>query len=203
MTPIPSYIIEALIAPAIIKDYAAGQPIMLPNQFTRSVPLVLRGAIKVFYCPNRNEEMVLYFLEAEEYCMMSLLAAIRREPSNIYGIAETDSQIAFIPIEHFLEMLQRQPLLLEHLLHLYHQRTQELLELLATVKFSGLSERLLALLHRKSMLSGQQALRITHEELAHELGTSRVVVSRLLKDLERKGYVRLQRGTILLDTLAR
>lgn len=203
MTLIPSYIIKELIAPAIIKDYAAGQHIMLPNQYTRSVPLVLHGAVKVFYCPDRNEEMVLYFLEAEEYCMMSLLAAIRREPSSIYGIAETDCQIAFIPIEHFLEMLQHQPLLLEHLLHLYHHRMQELLELIATFKFAGLSERLLTLLRRKSMLSGQHALRITHEELAHELGTSRVVVSRLLKDLERKGYVRLQRGTIVLDPTSR
>lgn len=193
---LPSYIVEELLRAAVIKSFAAGQPITLPNEYPRSVPLVLSGALKVFYRPERNEELVLYFLEADQYCMMSLLAGIRRMPSNLYSIAETDCQVAFIRIEHFFAVLQRQPLLLEHLLYLYHQRIEDLLDLITTFKFSGLTDRLLALLRRKVELTNTQTLHITHEELAHELGTSRVVVSRLLKELERKGMVELHRGTI-------
>jgi len=200
---LPTHIVDELLGAAVIKNFAAGQPITLPNEYPRSVPLVLSGVLKVFYTPDGREELVLYFLEAEQYCMMSLLAGIRHMPSCLYSIAETDCQVAFIRLEHFFAVLQRQALLLEHLMYLYHQRMQDLLDLITTFKFTGLADRLVALLRRKAELTNLRTLHITHEELAHELGTSRVVVSRLLKELERKGSVEIHRGTITIKNLPR
>ncbi|MCX8050372.1 MAG: Crp/Fnr family transcriptional regulator [Chlorobi bacterium] len=198
---LPPSVVADLLGAAIVRTFATGETITRPAEQPRSVPLVLDGAVKVLYCADsEDEELLLYYLEAEQYCTMSLLSAMRHVPTRLQIVAETDCRIAFIPVEYFLAALGRQPLLLEHLLVLYHKRIAELLDLVATLKFAGLSDRLVRLLARKAALTGSRTLHITHEELAHELGTSRVVVSRLLKELERRGLVHLGRGHIELGS---
>jgi len=95
--------VQKLIASAIVWSFAPGQIIVRPHEQTRSVPLVLQGAIKVYFSPaNADDEFVLYYLEADQYCVLSLLSAVNRTPVRIYGIAETPCIIAFIPAEHFI-----------------------------------------------------------------------------------------------------
>jgi CRP/FNR family transcriptional regulator len=189
--------VQKLIASAIVRSFAPGQIIVRPHEQARSVPLVLQGAIKVYFSPaNADDEFVLYYLEADQYCVLSLLSAVNRTPARIYGIAETPCTIAFIPAEHFIATIATDHILFEQLLCQYHQRMEEILELVSTLRHEGLIGRLKELLSRKAHVCGSHTFRITHEEVAHELGTSRVVVSRLLKELERCGAVKLHRGSI-------
>ncbi len=189
--------IQELIASSIIRSFAPGQMITLPHEQAWSVPLVLQGAIKVYFCSeNGDDEFVLYYLEANQYCVLSLLSAVNRTPVHIYGVAETSCTIAFIPAEHFIVAIATDRILLEQLLHQYHQRMKEILELVTTLRYEGLIGRLRELLFRKARVCGSHTIRITHEEVARELGTSRVVVSRLLKELERFGTIKLHRGSI-------
>ncbi len=198
-TTLPARLIEQLLQSAIVCRYAAGERITTPNQHPRSVPFVLDGVVKVLYQLDRGEEeLLLYFLESSDYCLLSLLAAVCRSPSHVYGVAETSCRVAFIPVEHFLTWVAREPLLLEHLFGLYHRRIEELLELIGWLKFARLRDRVLTVLQQKCSYAGSTELTITHEEFAHELGTSRVVVSRILKELEREGIVELHRGAIRL-----
>jgi CRP/FNR family transcriptional regulator len=197
---IDPHLAEQLISQAIIRDFGSRDRITIPYDHPRSVPFVTAGTVKVFYQLSSGEELLLYYLEPSQYCIMSMLAAVRQVPNSVYGIAETPTTIAFVPIEHFLTILSHQPLLLEHLIVSYHKRFEELLDLIAQLKFSGLRERLLELLWHKSHLHTSRTIYTTHEELAHELGTSRVVVSRLLKELENNGTIVLGRKYITLTS---
>ncbi|MCS7000507.1 MAG: Crp/Fnr family transcriptional regulator [Bacteroidota bacterium] len=188
-------VIEELLQRAVVRTYDRGMLITFPEELPYTIPYVVEGVVKVFYHLH-NEELVLYFLQPSQYCTMSLLASVRQVPSRVYAVAETRCQIAYISTDTFLRTLANSPVLLEHMLSVYHQRMEELLDLIGTLKFARMEDRLRSFLARKVLLTQSSHVHLTHEELAHELGTSRVVVSRLLKELERRGIVRLHRGTI-------
>jgi len=113
-------------------------------------------------------------------------------------VAEEITEILFLPIERIRDLIREYPQWLEYMFNLYHKRFEELLELVNAIAFKKVDERLLDLLHKKQKLTGSYILEVTHEQLAHELATARVVISRLLKQLEDKGMVELGRNKIFL-----
>ncbi len=106
--------------------------------------------------------------------------------------------ILFLPIEKVSILIKEYPQFLDYIFRLYHKRFEELLEMINAVTFKKVDERLLDLLHKKATLTQSKTVQITHEQLANELGTVRVVVSRLLKQLEENGVVKLGRNKITL-----
>lgn len=191
-------LIEKLQKYSIEKHYKAGQVILNEQAHIRSIPIVTRGTLRVIRTEEDGREILLYYIKAGESCIMSFLGGLHNETSKVRAEVEDDADILFLPIQKVSLFIREHPQWLDYIFRLYHKRFEELLEIVNAIAFKKVDERLLDLLHKKSELSGSTTLSITHEQLANELGSARVVISRLLKQLEELGRVKLGRNRIEL-----
>lgn len=191
-------LIEKLNQNSIRKTYEAGSVILDEQAHIRSIPIVTKGTLKVIRTEEDGREILLYYIKAGESCIMSFLGGLHNETSKVKAEVEEDAEILFLPIDKVSLFIREYPQWLDYIFRLYHKRFEELLEIVNAVTFKKVDERLLALMNKKAELTGNKVLQITHEQLANELGTARVVVSRLLKQLEETGRVQLGRNKITL-----
>ncbi|MBI3232458.1 MAG: Crp/Fnr family transcriptional regulator [Bacteroidetes bacterium] len=189
---------EKLVQYGIRKSFKEGDIIINENSYIKSIPIVVSGNIRVMRTDEDDRELLLYYIQAGESCIMSFLGGMHNDTSKIKAIAEEPTEILFIPIEKVTQLIKEFPEWLEYIFRLYHKRFEELLEVVNAVAFKKMDERLLDFIKKKSALSQSNTLNITHEQIALELGTVRVVVSRLLKQLEEEGMVKLGRNKIVL-----
>lgn len=180
------------------KMYREGEVILDENSSIRAIPIVTKGTLKVMRTEEDGREILLYYIKAGESCIMSFLGGMHDEKSKVKAEVEEDAEILFLPMEKVSLFIKEYPEWLDYIFRLYHKRFEELLEIINAIAFKKMDERLLNLLHKKEELSGSKILSITHEQLANELGTARVVVSRLLKQLEENGNLQLGRNKITL-----
>jgi len=129
---------------------------------------------------------------------MSFLGGMHHETSKVKAIAEVPTDVLFVPIDKVSLLIKEYPQWLDYIFKLYHKRFEELLEVVNAVAFKKMDERLYNLLNAKSEHVKSKNLQVTHEQLANELGTARVVVSRLLKQMEYEGLLKLGRNKIAL-----
>lgn len=191
-------LVKKLYQNAITKKYREGDIILDENASIRSIPIVMTGMIKVIRTEEDGREILLYYIKAGESCIMSFLGGMHNEKSIVKAEVEEDSEILFLPVEKVSLFIKEYPEWLDYIFRLYHKRFEELLDIINAIAFKKVDERLLTLLNKKSELSRSKTIIITHEQLANELGTARVVVSRLLKQLEDAGKVKLGRNKIML-----
>lgn len=191
-------LVEMLYQYSILKTYEAGSVILNENTRIRSIPIVAKGTLKVIRTEEDGREILLYYIRAGESCVMSFLGGLHNETSKVKAEVEETAEVLFLPIEKVSLFMREYPQWLDYIFRLYHKRFEELLEIVNAIAFKKVDERLLALLNKKAELTGNRILTITHEQLANELGTARVVVSRLLKQLEEAGVVQLGRNKITL-----
>jgi len=190
-------LVEKLHQNSIRKEYEAGSVILNENASIRSIPIVVKGTLKVIRTEEDGREILLYYIKAGESCIMSFLGGMHNETSKVKAEVEEDAEILFLPMDKVSLFIKEYPQWLDYIFRLYHKRFEELLEIVNAIAFKKVDERLLTLLYKKQELTGK-TLTITHEQLANELGTARVVVSRLLKQLEEIGKVKLGRNKITL-----
>lgn len=183
---------------SIRKEYKAGSVILSENSHIRSIPIVARGTLKVIRTEEDGREILLYYIKAGESCIMSFLGGIHNETSKVKAEVEDDAEILFLPMEKVTLFMKEYPQWVDYIFRLYHKRFEELLDIINAISFKKVDERLLILLQKKKEITGSNVLHITHEQLANELGTARVVVSRLLKQLEENGVLQLARNKITL-----
>jgi len=183
---------------SIHKTFAEGDVILQANAHIRSIPIVTSGSIRVMRTEGDEKEILLYYIKAGESCIMSFLGGIHNDTSKVKAIAEEATDILFVPVNKVKELIREFPEWLDYIFRLYHQRFEELLEVVNAVAFKKMDERLLLFLEKKAEVSQSNVLSVTHEQLASELGTARVVVSRLLKQMETEGLVKLGRNKIIL-----
>lgn len=191
-------LLEKLYEFSIKKEYDAGSIILNENAHIRSIPIVIKGTLRVIRMEEDGREILLYYIKAGESCIMSFLGGLHNETSKVKAEVEEDAEILFLPMEKVSLFIKEYPQWLDYIFRLYHKRFEELLEIVNAIAFKKVDERLLNLLHKKQELTGNKTLHITHEQLANELGTARVVVSRLLKQLEENGAVELGRNKIIV-----
>ena len=191
-------LVENLQQYSIRKEYEAGSIILNENAHIRSIPIVTKGTLKVIRTEEDGREILLYYIKAGESCIMSFLGGLHNETSKVKAEVEDNAEILFLPIEKVSLFIKEYPQWLDYIFRLYHKRFEELLEIVNAIAFKKVDERMLVLLNKKTELTGNKTLNITHEQLANELGTARVVVSRLLKQLEEIGKVKLGRNKITL-----
>ncbi len=175
-----------------------GHLLMRPGGYIRSVPIILQGSIKILRNDSEGREAFLYYLGGMDSCAMSLTCCLDRKMSEITAIAEEKTTLISIPVEKVEEWITKYPSWKQFVFATYQKRFEDLLNVIDDVVFHKLDERLINLLHRKAKQSGINVFNITHEELANELATSREVISRLLKQLEKFGKVKLSRNKIEL-----
>jgi CRP/FNR family transcriptional regulator len=189
---------EKLANYGFAKTFAEGDVILNENAYIKAIPIVTKGSIRVMRTDDEDREILLYYIKAGESCIMSFLGGMHHDTSKVKAIAEEDTEILFIPLDKVSLLIAEFPEWLDYIFRLYHKRFEELLEVVNAVAFKKMDERLLNFLKKKGELSKSQTLFVTHEQLANELGTARVVVSRLLKQMEDEGLVKLGRNKISL-----
>lgn len=189
---------KKLSAYGIVKKFSEGDIILNENAYIRAIPIVLTGCIGVMRTDDDGREILLYYINPGESCIMSFLGGIHNDTSKVKAIVEEETEIIFIPIDKVNLLIKENPEWLDYIFRLYHKRFEELLEVVNDVAFKKMDERLLNFIKKRCELSKNNTLQITHEHLANELGTARVVVSRLLKQMEDKGLLKLGRNKISL-----
>jgi CRP/FNR family transcriptional regulator len=180
------------------KTFVEGEIILNENAYIKAIPIVTTGSIRVMRTDEDGREILLYYIKAGESCIMSFLGGLHNDTSKVKAIAEEETEILFIPIDKVSLLIKEFPEWLDYIFRLYHKRFEELLEVLNAIAFKKLDERLLNFINKKCELTKSQTLYVTHEQLANELGTARVVVSRLLKQMEDEGLINLGRNKISL-----
>jgi CRP/FNR family transcriptional regulator len=190
---------DKLLSYGTIKTFNEGDVILNENAYIKVIPIVLHGSIKVLRTEEDGHEILLYYIQPGESCIMSFLGGMHHETSKIKAVVEEDTEILLIPIDKVSGLIKEFPEWLDYIFRLYHKRFEELLGVVNDIAFKKMDERLLDLIKKKAELNHNKTINVTHEQLANELNTARVVVSRLLKQMEKSGYVLLGRNHITLE----
>ena len=181
-------------------DVPAGEILMDIGNYIRAMPLLLSGAIKVLREDEDGDELLLYYLEQGETCSVTMACCMGHTKSEIRAIAETDSKIVMVPVQKMEEWMAKYKGWRNYVFESYHNRLNELLQTVDSIAFKNLDQRLVDYLKKKMEVTNDNRIRSTHQEIAYDLHTSRVVVSRLLKKLEKMKKLVLHRNYIeILD----
>lgn len=200
---IPSTLFKSLLREdvsqhAMLRIFNMGEVIISEEAFIKSVPIVIEGSIKVMRTDPDGRELLLYYIRPGESCIMSFLGALHNETSKVKAVAEETTTLLLIPPDKSAEWISKYPEWADFMFKLYHRRFEELLQVVNSMAFDKLDQRLEKLLRQKSELHNTKVLQTTHQQLADELGTTREVISRLLKQMENQGIVFLGRNKIEL-----
>lgn len=181
-----------------IKHYKEGEIIMDYDKYVRTMPLIVNGTIKVLRRDEKGKEILLYYLSSTESCSMAYSCCLEAKKSEIRAIAEDDVELLAIPHAKLDEWLCKYPSWKNYIMRSFNERFLELLKSIESIAFHKLDERLISYLKEKQRLSGSSVIKVSHYVIADELATSRVVISRLLKQLENEGKILLYRNEIKL-----
>ncbi len=165
------------------------------------VPLIISGAVKIIREDKNGDEIALYFLEKGDTCAISFVNCIHREESMFRGVTEKQTEGVFIPVEKIDEWLEKYKSWRHFIIDSYHMRLIEMVESIDSLAFMKLDDRLHKYLTEKVKIMDDNILIITHQEIADDINTSRVVVSRLLKVLENEGKIKIRRNRIIIDNI--
>lgn len=176
----------------------AEETIMLPDAYVKVLPLVLDGSIRIYRVDEEGKEVFLYYVEALQTCAMSVLASLGGDKSKVKAVTETEVKLLAIPGDLVERWMEEQVSFRRFILHTCGQKFDDLFRAIDNLAFKKLDERLLEYIREACRNGGTNFISMTHLELANEMNTSREVVSRLLKQMERQGLVRMARSRISL-----
>jgi len=190
---------QELVEISSIADFEAGTVFLKQGEYIKVIPLLISGLAKVFKEEASNgNKVLLYYIKPGESCIMSLTTLIRNGQSQIRGVIEEDAKVLILPAFKAMAIAKKYPKWNEFVYDLFQIKFEELLHVVETLTFSNKDVRLLEYLKKESKLKGSKVLNTTHQHIADDLGSSREVISRLLKKLEHEGYLNLKLGTIEL-----
>lgn len=181
------------------KNIRAETFLLHEQSYIKEVPIVLKGRIKVRKMDDSGKEIILYHINPGESCILSITSCINDKPSNAEALTETDTEIITVNAHEVNQWMDLYKSWRAFVMKLYYSRLDELLSLVDHVAFKQIDFRLYEKLKIYQQSQGKE-IKITHQQLAHELGTAREVVSRLLKQLEKKNLIRLERGIIKINS---
>ncbi len=191
-------LIEEIITLGKLVSFQEGEVLIEIGTYLKTMPLLINGAIKIMREDFDAGELVLYFLEKGETCSMSLSCCMGDKQSEIRAVAETKGTLVLIPIAKMEEWLGKYKSWRSFVFESYNHRFNEMLTAIDSIAFMHMDERLYNYLQEKSKINASNIVSNTHQEIADELNSSRVVISRLLKAFEREGKIKLNRNNIEL-----
>lgn len=174
---------------SVVKEITKNTQILREGQYIKVIPLVLNGLIKV-YTRYEERELLLYYIRPNESCIMSFSASIKNEPSQVYAETEEDTQALLLPVEKVSQWITQYPDINTLFFQQYKLRYSELLDTIHHVLFDKMDTRLYQHLKTKAAVMHENPIKISHQQLANELGTVREVISRVVKKLEFEGLVK-------------
>ena len=191
-------LIKEMFQFGVIKHFKEGDIIMDYGKYIRMMPIVLKGTIKVYRMDDNGNEILLYYLSSNESCSIAYSCCVEAKKSEVKAVAEDDVELLAIPHIKLDEWLCKYPSWKNYIMHSFNERFLELFKSIESIAFRKLDERLISYLKEKQRISGSSLIKTSHNQIAEELATSRVVVSRLLKQLENEKKVILYRNEIKL-----
>ncbi len=191
-------LLDLLLEKGQFSTFEPGKTLMEPGQFVKAVPLVLEGSIKIMRMDEDGKELFLYYLEVGETCALSLTCCSAARPSEIKAVVEEKVTVLFVPIQVHEQLTDEFKQWKDFVSSTYQHRFQEMLTVLDAIAFKRMDERLMNYIVTKMKQLKTNELHTTHQEVANELGTAREVISRLLKQLEKKKWIELGRNVIYI-----
>ena len=191
-------LLEEITRVGTLREVPADFELMDIGEPIKGVPLMLSGAIKISREDVNGDELLLYYLEEGDSCTMTMAWEMGQQKSQIRAVTELPSQLIMVPLSAVEEWSSRFPSWRKFVFQSYHKRMEELLDTVDSIAFDQLEKRLWAYLVEKKRVTKVNTLSITHQTIAQEMHSSRVVISRLLKRLERDHKIRLHRNAIEL-----
>lgn len=185
---LPLSLREEILKMGIRKEVPAGTELLREGQYVKVIPLVLDGLVKVF-SRYEERELLLYYIEPVESCVMSFSAGLWNLPSKVFAITEEPSDLMLLPVQHVNEWVRKYPTLNQLFFGQFNKRYEDLLFTIHQVLFQRMDERLLSYLRERAERLGTNLLDLRHHQIARELGTAREVISRVMKKLEQEKWV--------------
>lgn len=191
---------QILLEKAVLKNFETGEVLMETGQFFKSTMLIVDGKVKLYRRGEDGGEFFMYYLESGDACALSMICAIKQESSEVMAKAIEPTIVLSIPIGLMDSLMRDYRTWYYFVMETYRTRFEELLMVIDGITFKALDERLIFYLKNQSEKLKTKQLNITHSEIANDLNSSREVISRLLKKMEQKGLVVLNRNFIeILD----
>ncbi len=194
-------LIDEIIKIGQLKNVSTDELILNVGDNMKMIPIVLKGSIKVSRENEKGDELLLYYIEGGDTCAMTLQCCVRKTVSEIKATSMESSLLLMIPVEMMEKWMGIYKSWREYILQSYHTRLTELMEVVDAIAFMRLDERLKKYLIDQAKLLGSLEIHHTHQQVAEDLHSSRVVISRLLKQLEIKGEIILHRNKIILQSI--
>lgn len=194
-------LLNEIMEVGVIKEVPEGSKMMDIGDYVKSMPLLISGAIKILRENIEGDELLLYYLEKGETCSMTMTCCLGQKQSEIRAIAETDAKLIMVPVQKMEEWTSKYKSWRNFVFESYHNRINELLATLDSIAFQQMDERLEQYLREKSRVNESDIIKNTHQEIAYDLNTSRVVISRLLKKMEQMGKIELGRNYLKILNL--
>lgn len=192
-------LIEEIAAVSLLRDFEEGDILIDFGDYIKKMPLLLEGAIKILREDFDEGELLLYFIEKGDTCAMTMACCMGETKSEIRAVAETKGKVIMIPVYKMEEWLGKYKSWRNYVFNSYNNRMKEMLNAIDNLAFMNMDERLISYLQDKSKIVHSKEIHTTHQEIAYDLHTSRVVISRLLKALEKEGRIKLHRASIELN----
>lgn len=189
-------LIDEIEKVGVIKTFKAGEVMMRAGQYIKSTVLILDGFVKIFRQDKEGAEFLMYYLQPGNACAISIICASKAETSEISAIAQEETTAIMIPINYMDLWMSKYKSWYYFVLETYRSRFEELLVVIDNVAFRNMDDRLMFYLKRLAGRNGSNIISLSHQQVADELNTSREVISRLLKKMEQRGLVKLNRNFI-------
>lgn len=184
---------------AELRDVKAGEVLMRKGQYIKHTMLVLKGGVKIYRNDDEGGEFFMYHLHPGQACAVSMVCAAHAEVSEVTAIAIEDSTLLYVPLKMMQHWMAAHKSWYEFVVNTYRDRFEELLSVIDQVAFRSMDERLEFYLKRQAKNAGLEVVQLSHQQIAVDLNSTREVISRLLKKMEQRGMIRLNRNLIELS----
>ena len=189
-------LIDEIIKVGYLKSIKNGELLIDVGDYLTHIPLILKGVVKIMRQDKAGEEIALYYLEAGDTCAISFANCLNRKQSIFMGIAEADIEAVFIPVEKVDDWLVKYKTWRHFIIDSYHFRLIEMVDSIDSLAFMRMEERIWKYLSHKVKISNDFDLEITHQDIAQDLNSSRVVITRILKKLHDDGKIYSTRNRV-------
>ncbi|UQD56617.1 Crp/Fnr family transcriptional regulator [Flavobacterium sp. K5-23] len=183
---------------AVFQSYKAGDVLMRTGQYINFTMMLTKGQIKIYREGENGGEFFMYYIQPGQACAISMICASKTQTSQIMAKAIEDIDLIMIPLPLMEKWMMEHRSWSDFVIFTYRTRFEEVLEVVDSIAFRAMDERLEFYLKRNSESCGCKDLKLSHQEIGTDLNTSREVISRLLKKMEQRGMVRLHRNHIEL-----
>lgn len=188
-------LVAKILSESTIKEFPKGTEILREQQYVKVLPIVINGLVKV-YSRFDEKELLLYYIEPAQSCVMTFYAALKNTPSKVFAVTEEDSKVILIPVQLIPNWLKEYPDFNELFYNQFNLRYSELLDTIGHLLLDKMDKRLYDHLKKKLELTSSNSIIMSHNQIANELGTAREVITRVLKKLEIDGKVIQNAGSI-------